>query len=124
MRARRDCLSLFRSELLAIAQKASLLEASIRFASRIHDVLQLVSDSARSLFERECEFFAPDPPRFRFVSPIADGADQIAAEVALELGWELQVVLPFARSEYRSTLANHGARESFDALACPGELRP
>ncbi len=83
---------------------------------RIHDVLQLVSDSARSLFERECDFFAPDPPRFRFVSPIADGADQIAAEVALELGWELQVVLPFARSEYRSTLANHGARESFDDL--------
>ena len=38
------------------------------------------------------------PPRLRFVSPIADGADQIAAEVALELGWELQAILPFERA--------------------------
>ena len=50
------------------------------------------------------------------MSPIADGADQIAAEVALKLGWELQVVLPFARAEYRASLANDGARERFDAL--------
>jgi hypothetical protein len=28
----------------------------------------------------------------------------------------LQVVLPFERSEYRSSLANHGARERFDSL--------
>jgi hypothetical protein len=52
----------------------------------------------------------------RFVSPIADGADQIAAEVALDLGWELQAVLPFGRAEYRASLANSGARERFDKL--------
>jgi hypothetical protein len=34
--------------------------------------------------EREC--FA-ERAVLRFVSPLADGADQIAAEVALELGW-------------------------------------
>ena len=55
-------------------------------------------------------------PRLRFVSPIADGADQIAAEVALELGWELEAILPFERADYRASLANHGARERFDAL--------
>jgi hypothetical protein len=95
-------------------------------APHIRDVLMLVSDASRALFERERDWFAADPPRFRFVSPVADGADQIAAEVALELGWELQVVLPFERSEYRASLANHGARERFDALlqraACILEL--
>ena len=69
------------------------------------------------LYERERDCFAlGSPPRLRFVSPIADGADQIAAEVALELGWELQAVLPFERADYRASLANHGARERFDAL--------
>ena len=35
----------------------------------------------------------------RFVSPIADGADQIAAEIALDLGWELQAIVPFERGD-------------------------
>ena len=74
--------------------------------------------------QRAC--FAAEPPMFRFVSPIADGADQVAAEAALELGWELQVIMPFAREAYRASLANHGARERFDTLleraACVLEL--
>ena len=84
--------------------------------NRIRDVLLLIADAGQALLNREQACFAPVPPRLRFVSPIADGADQIAAEVALELGWELQVVLPFNRAQYRATLANHGARERFDEL--------
>jgi hypothetical protein len=84
--------------------------------SRIRDVLLLVADAGKALLEREQDCFAPLPPRMRFVSPIADGADQIAAEVALELGWELQAVLPFGRDEYRASLANDGARERLDDL--------
>ena len=94
--------------------------------SRIRDVLLLVAEAGRALLDREQNCFAPLPPRLRFVSPIADGADQIAAEVALELGWELQAVLPFGRDEYRASLANSAARERFDALigsaACVLEL--
>ena len=83
---------------------------------KIRDVLLLVADSGYTLLAAEAECFAPSPPRMRFVSPVADGADQIAAEVALDLGWELQVVLPFARSEYRASLSGEAARERFDAL--------
>ncbi|MEO8455279.1 MAG: DUF4231 domain-containing protein [Sphingomicrobium sp.] len=84
--------------------------------ARIRDVLLLVAEAGEALLQKERDCFAPLPPRLRFVSPIADGADQIAAELALELGWELQAVLPFGRTEYRASLANHGARERFDAL--------
>jgi hypothetical protein len=84
--------------------------------SRIRDVLLLIAESAKSLLERERECFAPGPMQLRFVSPVADGADQIAAGVALELGWELQAILPFARDQYRASLANDSARERFDAL--------
>ncbi|HEX8840600.1 MAG TPA: hypothetical protein VF750_09050 [Sphingomicrobium sp.] len=83
---------------------------------RIRDVLLRLEECGNLLLDSERGCFAEQPPLLRFVSPIADGADQIAAEVALELGWELQVVLPFERAAYRSSLANHGARERFDRL--------
>ena len=84
--------------------------------SRIRDILLLLMEAGAGLLEREGDCFAGAPPRLRFVSPVADGADQIAAEVALELGWELQAVLPFGRAEYRASLANDEAREGFDTL--------
>ena len=83
---------------------------------RIREVLSLVSDAGLGLFHKEEACFGPEPPRLCFVSAMADGADQIAAEVALELGWDLQAVLPFERTEYRATLANDAARERFDEL--------
>ena len=83
---------------------------------RIRDALERIEQSGRALLVAEQDCFAPTPPVMRFVSPIADGADQIAAEVALELGWELQAIVPFERGVYRDSLANHGARERYDAL--------
>ena len=83
---------------------------------RIRDVLERIEESGRAMRETERDYFAGFTPKLRFVSPIADGADQIAAEVALELGWDLQAILPFERSAYRASLANEGARERFDRL--------
>jgi hypothetical protein len=98
--------------------RAEVLEAGDveRLRERVRQTLLLIEQGGRALLERERDCFALGPPRLRFVSPIADGADQIAAELALELGWELQAILPFAREHYRESLANHGARERFDAL--------
>ena len=74
--------------------------------SRIRDVLERIEQSGRDLLLAEQDCFGPTPAVMRFVSPIADGADQIAAEIALDLGWELQAIVPFERSVYRDTLAN------------------
>ncbi|MGE5561827.1 MAG: hypothetical protein ACM3ZV_00780 [Bacillota bacterium] len=87
-----------------------------RLRSRVRETLLLIEESGRALQARESDCFASGPPRLRFVSPIADGTDQIAAELAFQLGWELQAILPFARDAYRQSLANHGARERFDTL--------
>lgn len=83
---------------------------------RVRQTLGLIAEAGAALLEREPDCFAAAAPRMRFVSPIADGADQIAAEVALELGWELEAILPFERSAYRASLGNHGSKERFDAL--------
>ena len=82
---------------------------------RIGDVLQAIFDRADALRDSEPELFTDDPPSLVFVSPLADGADQISAEVALDLGFELHAVLPFERSAYRTTL-EHGSLEGFDRL--------
>ena len=93
---------------------------------RIRDALERIEESGRALLAAEQDCFGPTPPVLRFVSPIADGADQLAAEVALDLGWELQAIVPFERNIYRDSLASQEARERYDALlghaACVLEL--
>jgi hypothetical protein len=84
--------------------------------ARIREVLELIGKGGVNLYSAATECFAKDPPRMCFVSPLADGADQIAADIALELGWELQVVLPFERDFYRGTLGDDQSRETFDGL--------
>jgi hypothetical protein len=83
---------------------------------RIRDTLTLIEEAGHDLLERERHCFAPGAPGRRFVTPIAEGADQIAAEIALELGWDLEAILPFNRNAYRASLADDGARARFDAL--------
>ena len=83
---------------------------------RIRDVLVQIEQSGKELLDAHHDCFADSRPRLQFVSPIADGADQIAAEAALELGWELQAILPFDRATYRASLANDRAREQMDSL--------
>jgi hypothetical protein len=87
-----------------------------RLRARVRHALEMIAEAGSVVHAGSNESFASGPPRHRFVSPIADGADQLAAELALELGWQLQAIVPFARDQYRDSLANHGARERFDAL--------
>ena len=83
---------------------------------QIRDTLELLTKCATTVHGGSSDCFAPGSPRWIFISPLADGVDQIAAEVALELGFSLQVVLPFARAEYRKDFVRNGAAERFDAL--------
>jgi hypothetical protein len=83
---------------------------------RIEAALIEVKARAAELYRREQGVFADFPARLLFVSPLADGADQIAADIALQLGFELHAILPFAREAYRTTLHNSGL-ERFDLLA-------
>jgi len=104
-------------------------EAVQTIIDRIGATLVQFKAGALELYERERTLFADTPPRLLFVSPLADGSDQIAAELALDLGFELQAILPVDRETYRTTLHNSGLRR-FDELICratcvlelPGEI--
>lgn len=45
------------------------------------------------------------PPLLRLITPLAEGADRLVAEVAQAKGWRIEVVLPFAAETYREDFA-------------------
>jgi hypothetical protein len=83
---------------------------------RLMAALEMITATALRTHAAQADRFAPGPPALRFVTPLADGADQIAAECALELGYKLHALLPFERESYRAELGNEQARKRFDAL--------
>ena len=89
---------------------------------RVEQSLRLIEQAGRKLRAASPEFFAADPPRFRLISPLADGADQAAAEAALAIGWELQAILPFERQKYRASLSDETARGKFDRLVTAASM--
>ena len=76
-------------------------ERRAAIAESIRAILNAIEDEAMALFKREAALFAANaPPTLTLVSPLADGADQMAAEAGLAKGWRLQTVLPFDRATY------------------------
>ena len=90
--------------------------ASLTVHERILTALESLTKKAAAIHSAERQYFSPDPPRLLFVSALADGADQMAAEVALDLGFELHAVLPFDRDRYRAGMADEASQARFDDL--------
>ncbi|MGI8611928.1 MAG: hypothetical protein ACR2KH_06635 [Sphingomicrobium sp.] len=87
-----------------------------RLPGEIRAALEQLASCAETVRGTSQDYFAPDPTRLLFVSPLAHGADQIAAEVAVELGFALHAVLPFTLNDYRRDLINGGSESRFDQL--------
>ena len=52
--------------------------------------------------------------RLRVMSPLAEGADRLVAECALELGIELSVPLPMPKALYLTDFDSEESREQFE----------
>ncbi|MEO8141691.1 MAG: hypothetical protein ABI617_03435 [Sphingomicrobium sp.] len=78
--------------------------------------LDTVEDEAMALFEREGGLFAKAKPVLTLVSPLADGADQMAAQAGLARGWRLQAILPFDRKTYIRDFEGHESQARFISL--------
>ena len=65
---------------------------------RVGSVLSRLAVQARALQAEQPHLFAPAEARFLFVSPLADGADQLAARAALGVGGELHAIQPIPRA--------------------------
>ena len=78
--------------------------------------LDTVEAEALGLFNRESTLFAKAAPVLTLVSPLADGADQMAAQAGLARGWRLQAILPFARATYIRDFEGHESQARFISL--------
>jgi hypothetical protein len=56
------------------------------------------------------------PPGLRVVSSLAEGADQWLASESEQLGYEIQAVLPFERSEYRKDFTDDAVLNEYQRL--------
>lgn len=61
------------------------------------------------------------PPATLF-TPLAEGADRLAAQVALERGWRLVAILPFAQAAYEQDFA-HPATPGTTPAQCLADFR-
>ncbi|MBV9529106.1 hypothetical protein [Sphingomonas sp.] len=93
---------------------------------QVRAALELIATVAGELKASAGPIFSDKASAYQFVSPLADGADQIAASAALDAGYRLTAVLPFARESYRAELIGNEGLNLFDTLldrsACVLEL--
>ncbi|MBL8522023.1 MAG: hypothetical protein JNK75_15300, partial [Betaproteobacteria bacterium] len=78
--------------------------------------LDSIRDAANKGLSKHAEAFAAQPGQMRLVSPLADGADIMAAEAALQLGYRIDACLPFLRAEYAKDFTDESSRAAFDTL--------
>jgi hypothetical protein len=75
--------------------------------------LEALRASLRAVLE---QIAAGQPDKMRLVTSLADGADSIAAEEALGLGWTLDAVLPLHREDYLRDFEDPTARADHETL--------
>lgn len=87
-----------------------------RITRQVREVLDAVQGTARELMAEQGGALPPacvsGELRFRLLTPLAEGADRLAAREALSLGYSIQCPLPFSQAFYESTFAEDEARHT------------
>jgi hypothetical protein len=87
-----------------------------RIEAAVAAQLALLREVAAKSSQKHASSFAAAPLQLRLVTPLADGADTLAATLALQQGYRIEACLPFARAEYAKDFAGDGSRASYEAL--------
>ena len=83
---------------------------------RIDAVLQNLLDLLNQLQAWSAACYLTSTPAITVISSLAEGADRIGATAALELGLDLQIILPFSRDNFESDFATQESRRDFHDL--------
>jgi hypothetical protein len=90
----------------------------------IECVLKLIQDVVGHLHGEAADLFESTEPALRVVSPLAEGADRLVALQGQVLGFELECLLPFARSQYEFDFRTQESKMEFHRLlACARSVR-
>lgn len=92
-----------------------------RVQAQLREVLKAIKATVSLLHQEQKkvspQFAVGTDPTLRLISPLAEGADRLAARAALELGYELQCPLPFDKEYLKTTFSGGEAScNEFDEL--------
>lgn len=97
--------------------RATLLPPSViqQLAPSVDEVFRQLRAAALRLHEAEEAIFAEGSVDLRLHTPLATGADQLAARSARASDYQIRALLPFAPDDYRTDFAQGEEREQFEA---------
>jgi len=98
-------------------------------STSLDTVLTRLRGAVANLHVNERALFSDEEPVLRLHTPLATGADQLAAESAHALGYYVRALLPFPASEYSKDFAGDEEQDEFEwhlgaadeLFALPGE---
>jgi hypothetical protein len=67
--------------------------------------------------------FSSEPPDLRLHTPLATGADQLAADAARDAGYHVRALLPFAAADYLEDFAPGGEQADFERQLAAADSR-
>ena len=73
----------------------------------VEEVFRRLSEATHRLHSVEAALFDSAPPRLRLHTPLATGADQVAADGARASGYSIRALLPFAPNDYAEDFQEH-----------------
>lgn len=96
--------------------RAAILPAPVLTTLRpfVEDVFRNLREAALRVHRQETAIFDRAPARLRLHSPLASGADQLAADSARAAGYHVRALLPFAPDHYRDDFSAGHERDEFN----------
>jgi hypothetical protein len=87
-------------------------------SARTREVVEHIRDSVLAVLDENDvrSTYIPDEPLLRVISPLAEGSDRLVAHVALDLGFDLQCLLPFQRDDYEKDFASAASQAEYRDL--------
>jgi hypothetical protein len=87
----------------------------------LETLLDRIATAAQAACGEAALYDPGEPPLLRLITPLAEGADRLVAEVAQAKGWRIEVVLPFTVETYREDFATP-ATPGVTAETCNSEF--
>lgn len=79
-------------------------------------LLVRISETLSAVQRAHSQVLSTQSPCLRLVTALAEGADSLAAQAALDRGWQMDACLPFPAEVYASDFAEGPARHRFEHL--------
>lgn len=86
------------------------------YEKTIIDILECIKHLCLEINKMGKEVFSLKEPTYKLITPLAEGADRIAAKAAIKCGFQLQAVLPLEKSQYEKDFPETDSVVEFNAL--------